>query len=188
MRRWAFNFGAAVSLLLCVNTAVLGVWSALTPVCVQWRDVAHTAASVNWRNDRAATNYMMLISHGNLSLSKDWNVPAASTAPTSLPPDEKVWDFLGLRLMRRTLTKLRTTRDDTIVPGGYGRWDELTVSLAWPLLIGLPMTTCLAVKLWGRRHRSSDTGLCASCGYDLRATLNRCPECGTVPQGVRAGT
>jgi len=34
------------------------------------------------------------------------------------------------------------------------------------------------------RKRGS-AGLCRSCGYDLRATPNKCPECGTVPKKVR---
>ena len=49
----------------------------------------------------------------------------------------------------------------------------------------LPLTwTTLAVRTRRRERYAGEGHLCRKCGYDLRATPERCPECGTEPLGA----
>jgi hypothetical protein len=82
----------------------------------------------------------------------------------------------------------RLTYDDPFAAWGssegqpVSRTSEFWIVPWWAVLFGL----CLLPAARGslaltRRLRHDHPGRCRQCGYDLRATPERCPECGTIP-------
>ena len=102
-------------------------------------------------------------------MQSGWSSRPPASAPT---PGQGLWQKLGFYY--------------------HGdRLDDAYVSLPfWSLaaLTGFPFL--LSAMTFRRRCRAArrSKGLCVHCGYDLRATPTRCPECGyEVPEPVRAG-
>jgi len=55
----------------------------------------------------------------------------------------------------------------------------------WFLLLLTSIAPFRQLWRWRKNKNRRRPGHCAACGYDLRATPGRCPECGTVPAESR---
>ncbi len=64
---------------------------------------------------------------------------------------------------------------------GAGSGDVWEAEIVLPYWLPVAATAVLPLQ-WGvRRLRRRPPGACESCGYDRRASPERCPECGTPP-------
>jgi hypothetical protein len=163
--RLLFNAATVISLLL---------WAVVT---VFW--IRSTVVAEHWSLDRGASGitYQIGLHYGGLNLSKSrWNSVARrrSTGWThvAMRRDEYPEDY---RAYFRAWTWFE-------FKGGDGGWDHYFVYLRipfWFMFLATILLPAAALRRHINRRRHTIAGVCRKCGYDLRATPDRCPECGT---------
>jgi hypothetical protein len=179
MRRRLFALLSALSLLLCITTAGLWVWSYARPMR-QIRAIVPTTVA----------HRELVLGDGYLAVSTIQSLtPNPGFATASFPgypygAEVGGWNAMGLHWREERMTLLHP--GDRKVVMVLNRSTAFSVWLGVPLLLSAVLPTWWLIRNRKVNHEKR-IGACRVCGYDLRATPDRCPECGTVPvKGAQA--
>jgi len=198
MLRRAFTLAAALSLVLCVATAALWLRSYF---------VLDAVAGCVSETPTSGTYVQAFSNRGAISLRR-FDLTLTGTATP--PPGYRLRDSLRFDVGQ----KQHWTRGDSFrwgqdrfryllgfssYAGTYRRRplrDVTQVERDRGVTLPHWLPTVFAAgapALWWRQNRKRrmrrarrHAGLCVACGYDLRGTPDRCPECGAVPGGAPA--
>ncbi len=156
VRQWMFNGLSVLSLVLCLSTVGLWVRSSRCDDRITWYG-PHGRGYVACTSGRVG-----LVLDPSAASLNDWHfhfsLPESGDVQAWLPSD-----FIGFGWSR--------------YPGDDDRGFAIPHWFLALLFALLPMFHLRAILRARRRARA---GLCPRCGYDLRATPDRCPECGML--------
>lgn len=186
IRRCLFTFSAMVSLLLCLASTVFMIRGFFRLEYVDWGRLDSKNVVHLWRIQSDGRIALMIESHRTSNgqrppVDQDDSSMAASIdakpgiSVRSIPFHQPVQYWQG----RLRSSIWLSAYNHPYIDGGTYISSSPGVSLP-PWMIAVPSAIHSTIWLVRRRRNRTRavTGKCKQCGYDLRATPERCPECG----------
>jgi hypothetical protein len=169
MKRFVFHLAVAVSLVLSMAMAVLWVRSYFVEDVVRCEEPGEGSPWVI---------HVVWASRGRVSFGNDvvgvhsWDVNAGE------PTTKRYWKY-----ERMAPEPMRPYEESFLGKMGlfYEQGDahgERWVAPIWIFMVVTSVPLVVWLRALVRRRWASSAGICVICGYDLRATPERCPECG----------
>lgn len=195
MRRRLFNFACALSLVLCIAIGVMWArsgwcdervqgyynrWSGERDLHAYYFAVASYAGTISFRFNRSHMGeaFVQTFSSDEMKDLRQ-NYPAGRMRLQWVPADP-IRYFLsegprpGFWTRHGSYSRLAGHRED----------DWSFAVRDWLPMLLLAILPGVWAWQWWRARRAKRMGFCAQCGYDLRASNERCPECGTAIRAI----
>jgi hypothetical protein len=180
VKRWLFRMLVAISLVLCAGISLLCIRTLAAGDVLEVTRCEGPPSDDLTGGELPANLYRGLtLRTGRACVDWTWGIhyevtsdaaghlrfERASYEPVSLwPHGERFWNWLGF-------------------DGGHeiGADNTFVTTPLWSLLLVTAVLPAIATVGFVRARRQRTGALrCPACGYDLRATPERCPECGLL--------
>lgn len=173
-----FTIASALSLLLCLMTVAARVVVPVMP-----RD-AMTRQKIDTLPDQTRVIYKYGLTRWGLSFDRSRElIPSMAASPSRLVG----FDGYGFRMYSGSgmTAGLSVVSGRTIAIHQQFEYFTLLVPYWLVALLAMMLPLAYVPKLLPRLTQRHRDNLCRACGYDLRATPDRCPECGKIPNQAR---
>lgn len=202
--RILFNLLTTISLLLLLATVTVWVRSYWVGEYVHWHNRAKAGHSLN-KISIWSSRGGLLLSIYHIDMEEPWedlNIYYERRVADPYPSPEQIYGFappadckrysaFGFDLIPKVdCGNILDTGSDVgsmVDTGVRVTFKSLALPFYFPSILFalLPGRYFLGAHRRRRRARRISQGLCSKCGYDLRASPERCPECGQQTTAAR---